>query len=163
MEARRIVLRDGKLFVANSPDDRLELMALSDNRFQLRVFPVVYTFEQATAGAQRLTVQPPGEEKPDVFDRVAEFQPTASQLAGYAGDYVSAEIEPVYRIVVENGGLVLKRLKSKPQKLDPTVQDYFEAQTGNIHFQRDSAGKVTGFVLDTGRIKNFRFRKTAQS
>jgi CubicO group peptidase (beta-lactamase class C family) len=162
-EARRIVLKDGKLFVANSPDDRLELMALSDNRFQLRVFPVVYTFEQATAGAQRLTVQPPGEEKPDVFDRVAEFQPTASQLAGYAGDYVSAEIEPVYRIVVENGGLVLKRLKSKPQKLDPTVQDYFEAQTGNIHFQRDSAGKVTGFVLDTGRIKNFRFRKTAQS
>jgi len=162
-EARRIVLKDGKLFVANSPDDRLELMALSDNRFQLRVFPVVYTFEQATAGAQRLTVQPPGEEKPDVFDRVAEFQPTASQLAGYAGDYVSAEIEPVYRILVEDGGLVLKRLKSKPQKLEPTVQDYFEAQTGNIHFQRDSAGKVTGFVLDTGRIKNFRFRKTAQS
>ena len=162
-EARRIVLKDGKLFVANSPDDRLELMALSDNRFHPGVSPVVYTFEQAAAGTQRLTIQPPGEEKPDVFDRVAEFQPTASQLAGYAGDYVSAEIEPVYRIVVENGGLVLKRLKSKPQKLDPTVQDYFEAQTGNIHFQRDSAGKVTGFVLDTGRIKNFRFRKTAQS
>ena len=76
---------------------------------------------------------------------------------------MSAEIEPVYRILVEDGGLVLKRLKSKPQKLEPTVQDYFEAQTGNIHFQRDSAGKVTGFVLDTGRIKNFRFRKTAQS
>jgi CubicO group peptidase (beta-lactamase class C family) len=162
-EARRIVFKDGKLFVALSSDERRELTALSDNRFQPGDSPVVYTFEQAAAGAQRLSIQPPGEEKPDVFDRAAEFQPTASQLAGYAGDYVSAEIEPVYRILVEDGGLVLKRLKSKPQKLEPTVQDYFEAQTGNIHFQRDSAGKVTGFVLDTGRIKNFRFRKTAQS
>ena len=163
-EARRIVLRDGKLFVAFSPDDRVELTALSENRFQLPFAPTVFTFDDAAAGApQRLTIQPPGEEKPDVFDKVPEFKPSSSQLAGYAGDYVSAEIEPVYRIGVENGGLVLKRLKSKPQKLDPTVQDYFETQTGDIHFQRDAAGKVTGFVLDTGRIKNFRFRKTAQS
>jgi hypothetical protein len=56
----------------------------------------------------------------------------------------------------------LKRLKSKPQKLEPTLEDYFQGPDGDIHFQRDPAGKVTGFVLNSGRIQNFHFRKTAQ-
>lgn len=163
-EVRRIVLRDGKLFVAFSPDDRVELTALSENRFQQLGAPMVFTFDDAAAGMpQRVNIQPPGEEKPDVFDRAAEFKPTASQLHGYAGDYVSAEIDPVYRIVVENGGLMLKRLKAKPQALEPTVEDYFEGSNGDIHFQRDAAGKVTGFVFNSGRIRNFHFKKTAQS
>jgi len=160
----RIVLKDGKLFLAFSEEDRLELAALSQNRFQLIVSPVALTFHEPAPGApERMSMQPPGQEKPDVFERVTEFQPTPDQLVGYAGFYVSEEIEPVYRIVVENGSLVLKRLKSKPQKLEPALEDYFQGPDGNIHFQRDSAGKVTGFVLNSGRIKNFHFRKTAQS
>jgi CubicO group peptidase (beta-lactamase class C family) len=67
-----------------------------------------------------------------------------------------------YRIVVANGGLVLKRLKSKPQKLQPTLADYFQGPSGDLHFQRDQSGRVTGFLLDSGRIKNFRFRKADQ-
>jgi len=153
-QARRILLKDGKLFWAYSVDDRVELTALSENRFQLAAYPVVFTFD-----AQRLSMQMPDEEKPDVFERVTEVKPTPAQLAAYAGAYVSEEIEPVYRIVVENGGLVLRRLKSKPQKLEPTLEDYFEGMNGDIHFQRDAAGKITGFVLNSGRIKNFRFRK----
>jgi hypothetical protein len=94
---------------------------------------------------------------------VAESKPAPNQLAGYAGSYVSDEIDPIYRIVVENGGLVLKRLKSKPQKLEPTVEDYFQGPDGDIHFERDPAGKVTGFVLNSGRIKNFHFKKTASN
>jgi hypothetical protein len=75
---------------------------------------------------------------------------------------MSDEIEPVYRIVIENGGLVLKRLKSKPQKFEPTREDSFQGLDGDIHFQRNPSGKITGFVLDSGRIKNFRFNKTAR-
>jgi hypothetical protein len=74
---------------------------------------------------------------------------------------VSAEIEPVYRILVENGSLMLKRLKSKPQKLRPTLADYFEGSYADLHFQRDRAGQITGFVLNSGRIKNFVFTKTS--
>jgi CubicO group peptidase (beta-lactamase class C family) len=162
--ALRTVLKDGKLFVAFSQDDRLELTALSESRFQPMASPVTFTFDEAAAGAsRRMSVQAPGAEKPDVFERVTEFEPAPNQLAAYAGSYVSAEIEPVYRIVVENGGLVLKRLKSKPQKLEPTLEDRFQEPNGDIHFQRDPSGKVTGFVLNSGRIKNFRFSKTAPS
>jgi len=158
--AVRILHADGKLFVPQSEEERLELSPLADNRFLLVVFPVAFTFDRAAAGAPwRLSVQGPGQEEPDVFERVTEFQPTPEQLSGYSGSYVSEEIDPVYRIVVDNGGLVLKRLKSKPQKLRPTLADYFQGPNGDLHFQRDQSGRVTGFLLNSGRIKNFRFRK----
>jgi hypothetical protein len=68
--------------------------------------------------------------------------------------YVSEEIEPIYRIIVENGRLVLKRLKSEPEKLQPTLVDYFEGSNGDLHFQRDQSGNVSGFVLNsTGGIR----------
>src|ERR1700722_13508024 len=160
--AMRILHKDGKLFLSESEEERLELSPLADNRFLLVVFPVAFTFDQAAAGAPwRISVRGPEKEKADVFERVTEFRPTPEQLGGYGGSYVSAEIEPIYRIVGENGSLVLKRLKSKPQKLRPTLLDYFEGPAGDLHFQRDSAGNISGFLLNSGRIKNFRFTKTA--
>ena len=159
--AMRILQKDGKLFLPESEEERLELAPIADNRFLLVVFPVAFTFDQATPSAPwRLSIQGPGQEKPDVFERVTQAQPTPDELNAYAGSYVSEEIEPVYRIIVENGILVLKRLKSKPEKLQPTLVDYFEGSNGDLHFQRDQSGKISGFVLNSDRIKNFRFRKT---
>ncbi len=158
----RILHKDGKLFFEASEEERLELSPLADNRFLLTVVPLAFAFDQAAGSAPwRLSIQRQSQEKPDVFEQVAEFHPTPEQLSGYAGSYVSGEIDPIYRIVVENGSLTLKRLKSKPRKLRPTIPDYFEGPNGDLHFQRDSAGKITGFLLNTGRIKNFRFTKTA--
>jgi hypothetical protein len=31
---------------------------------------------------------------------------------------------------------------------------------GDLYFERDPSGQITGFVLDSGRIKNFHFKKT---
>jgi CubicO group peptidase (beta-lactamase class C family) len=160
--AIRVAVKDGKLSAALSEDDQFELTALSDSHFQIAAYNVGFTFTDAAAGApQRMSVQQPGSEKPDVFELVTEFKPTPKALEGYAGSYVSKEIDPIYRIVVENGGLVLKRLKSKPQKLEPTIEDHFQGLGGDLHFEKDPAGKITGFVLSAGRIKNFHFSKTA--
>jgi CubicO group peptidase (beta-lactamase class C family) len=159
--AVRIVLKEGKLFWALSEDHRLGLVALSENHFRLVDHSMAFTFVDAAGDApQRMSIQSGGEKEGDVYDRIAEYQPTLDQLAAYAGSYVSEEIDPVYRIVAENGGLVLKRLKQKPQKLQPLVEDYFLAPTGSIHFCRDPSGKITGYLLNTGRINNFRFTKT---
>jgi hypothetical protein len=156
-QAVRIVSKEGKLFLAQSSDDRLELTALGEKRFELAVAPVIVTFEKGTP--QRMLVQEQGAEKADIFERVSEFKPGADQLAAFAGEYVSGEIDPVYRITVENGGLVLKRLKWKPEKLEATIADHFTGLNGDLHFEKDAAGKVTGFVLNEGRVRNFRFRK----
>jgi len=152
-QVARVVLREGKLFASGR-----ELAPLAENRFQWVVYPLQYSFDDAT---HRMTVVAPGDESPDVYDRLPEYQPTARQLEGYAGSYVSDEIDPVYRIAVENGELVLKRLKSAPQKLRPVLEDYFQGLNGGVmHFQKDSGGRITGFVLNAGRIQNFHFRKT---
>ncbi len=162
--AMRIVHRDGKLFLAESEEERLELSPRSENRFLLGVFPVAFTFTQGATGTpSHLSVQGPEQKEPDVFERVTEFQPTREQLNGYIGAYGSAEIEPIYRIVVENNSLVLKRLKSKPQKLQPTLIDHFDSPSGDLHFQRNRAGMITGFLLNSGRTKNFSFTKLSEN
>ncbi len=155
--ALRVLAKDGKLFLAFSIDERVELTALSESRFRLSVAPVTIVFEDA-----EMRLQSDGASTPERFARVTEFKPGPDQLAAFTGDYRSAEIDPVYRITIENGGLVLKHLKSKPEKLEPTLEDHFMGLGGDMHFERDSAGQIMGFVLDSGRIKNFHFKKTAQ-
>jgi hypothetical protein len=61
--------------VSRSEEERrLEMTPLSENGFQLIVFPITFTFDEATPGTPlRMSIQRPGEEKPDVFERVTEL------------------------------------------------------------------------------------------
>ena len=43
--------------------------------------------------------------------------PSPTQLVEYAGEYVSDEIDPVYRLKMEGDTLTLLRLKNKPDPL----------------------------------------------
>jgi hypothetical protein len=52
-------------------------------------------------------------------------------------------------------------MKNKPDLLRPTVQDVFVGQIGTLRFTRDSSHRVTGFVLDAGRIQGFQFKRQA--
>src|SRR5882724_10060597 len=91
-------------------------------------------FAPANSGPMTLTVKDTGAATASIFEAAKEFRPDGGQLAAYAGVYQSAEIESVYRIVLENGGLVLKRLKAKPSKLTPAVDDIFSGSAGSVHF-----------------------------
>jgi hypothetical protein len=154
----RIVLRGGKLFGLG-----IEMMALSENHFQLTVDPeVAFTFEKATPRTpQQMTIKE-GSDPPYVLDLSAGFRPTPAQLAEYAGSYTSDEIDPVYRISIQNGSLMLNRPKLKPQRLTPLVEDYFAGLGGIVHFAKDQSGSVTGFVLNSEEIRSFPFRKTGR-
>ena len=156
----RITVKDGKASTAFGGGGGSEMSALSESHFRLARGPGELTFPDKTGGpAQRLSIHFPGAKKPDVYERVAEFQPTPNELAAFAGSYASQEIDPIYRIVVEDGSLVLKRLKSKPEKLEPTIAGTFWGLNGDLHFHQEPGGKVTGFTLNAGRVKNFQFAK----
>ena len=94
-----------------------------------------------------------------VFAAVADFTPSASQLKDYAGVYSSEEIEPLYEIKLDQGGLVLHRLKNKPDALHPITRDLFAGSIGSIRFTRTTQGEISGFMLSTGRVRKFRFGK----
>lgn len=76
---------------------------------------------------------------------------------------MSEEIDPVYSMSVQDGKLTLKRLKNKPDRLRPMTQDVFVGQIGTIQFSRDENGRVSGFILDTGRIEGFQFARRAEA
>ena len=159
-QAVRIVLKAGALTAERGPGESYEMKPIAESRFRLTGPPVEVEFQKAEpGGVMKALVQFDGAPKPDVFEAVPEFRPTAAQLAAYAGSYRSDEIEPIYRVTVEDGELVLKRLKSKADRLQPAIADYFQGSIGSLHFQRGQDGRITGFVLNTGRIRNFQLRK----
>jgi len=123
------------------------------------IAPIDLTFEKSEPGSPLQFLIRSGDAKPDRFAAVPSFSPSASQLDDYIGIYSSEEIEPLYRIHLENGGLVLHRVRNKPDVLHPVTLDLFTGSIGSIRFTRSSSGKISGFTLSTGRIKNLRFEK----
>jgi len=115
------------------------------------------------AGGMRWIDVPDSGAKAVVYERAEEFKPTPAQLTDYVGQYQSDEIELIYRMAIQDGKLVLERLQSRPSPLEPAIRDLFTHPLANIRFVRDAQGKVTGFILNSGRILNSRFRRVTGS
>jgi hypothetical protein len=63
-----------------------------------------------------------------------------------------------YHLEKQQGTLVLKRLKAKAESLQPLAQDLFQLPQGTVTFVRIE-GRVSGMLLNAGRVRNFRFAK----
>src|SRR3954468_5773317 len=84
---------------------------------------------------------------------------TSERLADYAGTYVSDELDVQLTIVVRDGKLVLQRRESEDATLRPLYEDDFSSPIGSLRFSRDGSGRVTGFGVYNGRIRNVRFTR----
>jgi len=161
----RIVLKGGNLQIEFGSDEVHPLKLAGESRFHIAGVPwgdqLDIHFVAATAEKPRHLEQSFGSAKPDIFETASAYQPSATELAEYAGAYVSEEIDPVYRIILQDGKLSLARLKHKPETLQSTVRDVFTVDTGTVRFTRDANQHISGFVLNAGRIQNFRFSKRA--
>ena len=162
-QALRISMRGGKLHIADGPaDEGYELRPISAIQFKSASARVDLTFEDSLPGSPVQFVLKRGDGQPNHFAAVPSFNPSAGQLREYAGIYSSDEIEPLYDVRLEKGDLVLHRLRNKPDTLHPVTLDLFAGSIGSIRFTRSSTGKISGFTLSTGRIKNMRFVKGRQ-
>jgi hypothetical protein len=61
-----------------------------------------------------------------------------------------------YETILESDHLVLRSLKVG-MKLLPVEPDLFATEDFRIRFMRDSNGRVSGFVLNSDRTRDFRF------
>ena len=159
---RRIVLRDGSLR-AQLGSRSVEMWPLSEIRFRPVGQAGEVRFEPAVGAAMRLISVPDSGAKATVYERAVEFKPAPTQLQDYVGLYRSDEIEPVYRMGIQDAKLVFDRLKSKTVQLEPAIKDLFTSSEGSIRFTRNAQGKVTGSILNSGRILNFRFNKAGDN
>ena len=79
------------------------------------------------------------------------------KLEEYAGTYYSSELDAYYRVFIENDTLNVKVGYNPEVPFVCTAQNRFESDRFLIDFHRDAIGKVTGFELDAGRVKNLKF------
>jgi hypothetical protein len=96
---------------------------------------------------------------PGLFEAVEPSQPSPSALTSYVGTYLSNEVDPLFRISLENERLVLHRTKLPPQILEPLVRDVFRAGAATWRFTRGRGGRVGGAIYKSGGIRNFKFMK----
>ena len=159
----RIFVKDDKLIADG--DEPLVLKPFGESRFHIADKPwgdeVEIHFVAANGDKPRRMEQSFDGGKPLVYEATEAVSPNRAELADYSGAYVSEEIDPVYRIVLDADKLSLVRLKHEPETLRPAVRDVFTGQIGTVRFVRDTNGHVAGFVLNAGRILNFHFTKRA--
>jgi CubicO group peptidase (beta-lactamase class C family) len=159
----RLRVKDGKLQMDVGQDDFHQLKPFAPAHFHVADVTwgddVDLHFVAADAGKPSRLERTFHGGKPKTYEFVAAFNPTAAQLAEYPGPFVSQEIDPIYRISVEDGTLTLLRLKNKPDRLWPATRDVFVGEIGTLRFTRDANHRISGFILNGDRIQNFQFTK----
>jgi CubicO group peptidase (beta-lactamase class C family) len=157
----KVQVKDGKLQIQLGSEFRT-LKPAGEAHFHVADVPwgddVDIHFVSAAEKPKRLE-QSFGGGKPNIFESVTAYSPTATELAEYAGAYASEEIDPIYRFALQDGNLSLMRLKNKPDTLRPEVRDVFTGEIGTVRFTRDANQHISGFILNAGRIQNFRFSR----
>jgi hypothetical protein len=156
-EIRKVVLKDGELGL-DVGDEVLPLRAITNERFQIAEYPVETQFSAGTGGLLSLRMGTPGE-KMKLYEQLAPYTLPDQQRKQYVGNYRSTEIDPLYRIVEENGKLILKRFKHDAETLTAAGPDLFQAEIGTIQFERDGKKTVVKMKLSTGRIRDLEFAK----
>jgi CubicO group peptidase (beta-lactamase class C family) len=160
-----IYMKEAKLAVSLGGDNDFVLKPIGSDDFHLADVSfgddVDVKFEPTGQGKQRRLFLSFDDGKPMIYESVQAFTPNTAGLAEYVGEYSSEEIDPVYRITLQDEKLTLARLKAKPATLDPRVRDVFSSPVGTIRFTRGSSHHISGFFLSEGGVLNFRFKSVA--
>jgi hypothetical protein len=153
-QAFAFAVRDGRLVLVNYG---IPLEPIDDSRFA--VFGVTVEFTGPAEGPPTGVRLLAGETVVDSMTRAITFLPPREALAAYAGDYWSDELRVGYRVSHADSSLVLHPFKHPAVALIPAFEDAFiGGQSGTVRFVRVK-GRVAGFRLTGGRVRNVEFVK----
>jgi CubicO group peptidase (beta-lactamase class C family) len=148
--------RDGGTLVVDLGERVLPMVALSDTTF--RVEGAVIRFVRAGDRVDELVAS--GSEGILRGRRLSPAALTAAELAELTGDYYSPELETIYRIRVDDGVLAAHHVRHGRIVLRPVSGDRFTGNRwffGRLQFERDSAGRIAGFRVSGGRVRDLWF------
>ena len=91
--------------------------------------------------------------------RKKEIDNSGINLKDYVGSYYSNELDVNYNFEIENEFLFF-RIENTSSTIECIISDLdqFSTETGLVRFQRKD-GLISGFELDSGRVKNLKFKK----
>jgi CubicO group peptidase (beta-lactamase class C family) len=150
----KFVVRNGQL-VAALPNNRAVTPSGAD-RFRAGASDLVFRMDK---GKVKDLLQINGADS-IIFRPLPLATPSAKELASYSGSYWSEELDTRLNVQARDSVLVLKRRPADEIILRPTFPDGFSAQgLGSLVFSRDKNGKITGFGVWAGRVRDVRFTK----
>jgi hypothetical protein len=158
----RVRLGDGTLQSGLDVDGRLsDLEATNDVRFRYIKNPETeLAFQAGENGTPTTLTTYIGGKMQHHYTRAPSYLPTAAQLREFAGVYRSDEVDMPYEVIPGDGKLLVRSLKSNDLPLLPVSTDLFGGRGNRIRFIRDAQGKITGALLNTSRVYNFRFERS---
>ncbi len=92
-------------------------------------------------------------------ERKEAFDTSGIDINLFAGSFYSKELDVTYHLVVDNGEMKA-RIGNTTSVMDCQISgmDEITLRMGRMRFQR-SGGQISGFELDSGRVKNLKFEK----
>jgi len=158
----RVRLGGGNLQSGLDADGRLsDLEATNDARFRYIKEPQTeLVFQAGENGTPPTLTTYIGGKMQHHYSRVPSYEPTAAQLQEFTGLYRSDEVDMPYQVILRDENLFVRSLKSKDILLLPVSTDLFNGRGNRIRFTRDAQGKITGALLNTFRVCNFRFERS---
>jgi hypothetical protein len=87
---------------------------------------------------------------------------SANDTKSYTGEFESREINAIYRISADAGVLSIELGDRPAVRLRSLGPDRMRGEGAGLEFefQRNDAGKITGFYLAAGRVRKIRFEKS---
>jgi hypothetical protein len=101
---------------------------------------------------------------PQTFERFEPVKASDEDLAQYAGDYVSDELEATYKFRVKDHSLTLTiNWTELPPFFSPSLRDEFHAPDDTaIVFRRDGSGRITGCDIYTERVRKMSLNRKSE-
>jgi CubicO group peptidase (beta-lactamase class C family) len=136
------------------------LTTISQDSFLLDATATRYGFSAPGADGRAPGLEAVSPSRHTTLTRIALPPLSQTELGGYAGHYVSAELGTAIDIAVRDGALVLYAPTQEKQLLR-LAPDAFSADYpfGSVRFARDGT-RITGFVVN-GAVKNMHFDKVS--
>jgi len=156
-EVRRTRLVGDTLFaIGGGGGERARLVPLEGGRFRAEAGTELH-FEGDPVAPSRMIVRTTGETV--TFTRADTAVLTPAKIAEYAGNYRSDEVEATHTWKVEKGQLVDYANDRRLGVLEPSYKDGFTRGGTVIDVERDAKGRITGYLVEAGRVRHLRFTR----
>ncbi|MFP2956310.1 serine hydrolase domain-containing protein [Myxococcus sp. 1LA] len=153
-EVVRLEVKDGALWQVGVPTP---FVHIGQGAFRPGASTHVWRFSAPTkAGAPReLSIRDMWPTTRD-FIRVSEPLPTSAELAAFAGQYRSDELDTTYTVRIANGALAIQWPRRDEVVLEAVGGERFVGSLGAVTFTRAASGGIDGVLISNRRLRRFR-------
>jgi CubicO group peptidase (beta-lactamase class C family) len=152
---------DRLLMIGPEQTEKVELFPEAMARFFLKAADVQVRFQINPDGlVERLLFSRDGKNTPAKMVQTEKLDP--KRINQITGTYYSAELDTSYRILEKEGKIYASHFRHGKIPLVWKSGDLFLGRQWffkKVKFTRNSTGKISGFLLTGGRVRNLRFQK----